>query len=257
MSSIKKFRIVKFKKYKPILSLKNITKSYGKRPVLKGLSFDVNPSEIKGILGPNGSGKTTIFQIIMGIIKADGGRIMLNNEAANALPIHARAVNHKVGYVPQIGGFLHNLSVSDNIEAFAEIHFKDARERNDTIQKIISEFNLDSISSLIAKNCSGGEKRRLAISIAMINRPKIILLDEPFSALDIMTIDMVKTLILQLQKSNIACVITDHQAASILEICDSAMILGNGSVVADDSPKSLVDNEMAKKIYFGSHFSLK
>ena len=120
-----------------------------------------------------------------------------------------------------------------------------------------SEFNLDSISSIKAKDISGGEKRRLAISIAMINKPKLILLDEPFSALDILTIDMVKTLIFQLQKSNISCVITDHQAASILEISDSAIILGNGIVVAEGSPKTLVENESAKKIYFGSHFSLK
>ena len=257
MPSIKKFRIIKFKKFKPVLLLKNITKSYGRRPVLKGLSFDVRPSEIKGILGPNGSGKTTIFQIIMGIIKADGGRIMMNNEIVNSLPIHARALKHRVGYVPQTGGFLHGLSVVDNIEAFSEIHFKDVRKRNDIIQRIISEFSLDSISSIKANDISGGEKRRLAISIAMINKPKIILLDEPFSALDILTIDMVKTLIFQLQKSNIACVITDHQATSILEISDSALILGNGTVVAEDSPKRLVQNELAKKIYFGSHFSLK
>ena len=257
MSSIKKFRIIKFKKSRPILSMKNITKSYGRRPVLKGLSFDVGPSEIKGILGPNGSGKTTIFQTIMGVIKPNGGQILLNNEIVNSLPIHSRALKHRVGYVPQVGGFLHGLSVADNIEAFSEIHFKDARERNDIIQRIISEFNLDSISSIKAKDISGGEKRRLAISIAMINKPKIILLDEPFSALDILTIDMVKTLIFQLQKSNISCVITDHQAASILEISDSAIILGNGTVVAEGSPKTLVANEHAKKIYFGSHFSLK
>lgn len=252
---IKKFRIIKFRRFKPVLSLKNIIKSYGKRPVLKGLSFSVGDSEIKGILGPNGSGKTTIFQIIMGIIKTDGGKVMLNNEVVNSMPIHSRTTIHKIGYVPQVGGYLLNLSVKNNIEAFAEIHYNDFRERNDNVQRIISEFNLDSISSLKAQDISGGEKRRLAIAIAMINRPRLILLDEPFSALDIMTIDMIKNLILQLQKFQIACVITDHQAASILEISDSALILGNGTKVAEDTPNNLVKNEIAKKIYFGKHFS--
>ena len=256
MSSIKKFRILKFKKFKPFLSLKNITKSYGKRLVLKGLSFNVNHAEIKGILGPNGSGKTTIFQTIMGIIKADSGQVKIENEIVNTLPIHVRALKHRVGYVPQVGGFLHGVSVSDNCEAFGEVHIKDPIERNDKVQRIISEFNLDSISSLKARDISGGEKRRLAIAIAMINEPKIILLDEPFAALDIQTIDMIKMLILKLQKLNIACVITDHQAASILEVSDSALILANGIIVADSSPKDLVNNEKAKQIYFGQHFSL-
>ena len=125
---IKRFRIIKFKNRKPILSLKNVVKSYGKRPVLKGLSFDVFPAQIRGLLGPNGSGKTTIFQIIMGIISPNQGEVRINNELVNKLPIHLRAVNHKIGYVPQVGGYLVNLSVRDNIEAFSEIHFKDLRE---------------------------------------------------------------------------------------------------------------------------------
>ncbi len=252
---IKRFRIIKFKNRKPILSLKNIIKSYGKRPVLKGLSFDVFPAQIRGLLGPNGSGKTTIFQIIMGIIKPNKGEVRINNELVNKLPIHVRAVNHKIGYVPQVGGYLINLSVRDNIEAFAEIHFKDSRERNERVQTIISEFNLDPISSLKAANISGGEKRRLSIGIAMISKPRLILLDEPFSALDPQTIEMIKNLILQLQKLNIACIVSDHQAASILEISDSTLILGNGTIIADDTPKRLLADARARAIYFGEHFS--
>ena len=253
---IKRFRIIKFKNHKPIISLKNIIKSYGKRPVLKGLSFDVFPAQIRGLLGPNGSGKTTIFQIIMGIIKPNKGEIRINNELVNKLPIHIRAINHKIGYVPQVGGYLVNLSVRDNIEAFCEIHFKDTRERNERVQTIISEFNLDSISSLKAAHISGGEKRRLSIGIAMISRPRLILLDEPFSALDPQTIEIIKNLILQLQKLNIACIVSDHQAASILEISDATLILGNGTIIADDTPKRLLaKNSRARAIYFGEHFS--
>jgi len=253
---IKKFRIIKFRKLKPVLSLKNIVKSYGKRPVLKGLSFNVFPAQIRGLLGPNGSGKTTIFQIIMGIISPNKGEVRINNESVNKLPIHLRAVEHKIGYVPQVGGYLVNLSVLQNIEAFCEIRFKDIRERNERVQTIISEFNLDSISSLKAANISGGEKRRLSIGIAMISKPRLILLDEPFSALDPQTISMIKNLILSLQKQNIACIISDHQAGSILEIADSTLILGDGIIIADDTPKRLLQKgSKARDIYFGEHFS--
>ena len=253
---IKKFRIINFRKLKPVLSLKNIVKSYGNRPVLKGLSFDVFPAQIRGLLGPNGSGKTTIFQIIMGIISPNKGEVRINNELVNKLPIHLRAVNHGIGYVPQIGGYLVNLSVRQNIEAFCELHFKDTRERNERVETIISEFNLDSISSLKATNISGGEKRRLSIGIAMISKPRLILLDEPFSALDPQTISMIKDLILSLQKFNIACIVSDHQAASILEISDSTLILGDGIIIADDTPIRLLEKDSkARAIYFGKHFS--
>jgi len=252
---IKRFRIIKFKKHKPVLSLKNIVKSYGKRPVLKGVSFDVFPGMIKGLLGPNGSGKTTIFNIIMGIIKTDNGNIKINNELVNTLPIHVRAVKHKISMVPQVGGYLINMSVRQNIEAFTEVHYKDLRERNEKAESIISEFNLDSISSLRAHDISGGEKRRLSIAIAMISKPRLILLDEPLSALDPQTIEMIKNLILQLQKRNVACIVSDHQASSILEISDSTLILGNGTVIADDTPKRLLADPRARSIYFGDHFS--
>ncbi|AFS47909.1 ABC transporter [alpha proteobacterium HIMB5] len=255
MAIIKKFRIKSFKKDKPILKLKDISLSFKKRPILDKISFDVNQGEILGLLGPNGVGKSTIFNLICGLLKPDFGSIKIQNEDALKYPIAERATKFNLGYVPQYGGYLHELTLLENLKAIGEIQISDAKKRNNRIEQLISRFEFDSIIDITAKFLSGGQKKKLVIAMSLLNNPKILLLDEPFAALDVLTIKMLKELIVNLQEiERISICICDHQARDLLSCVDNAIILSNCKIIAKGTPSELVNDNNAKIAYFGDSF---
>ena len=255
MAIIKKFRITSFKKSKPILKLEKISLSFKKRQILDKISFDLNSGEILGLLGPNGVGKSTIFNLIMGLIKPDYGSIIINNQDATKFPIAERAKIFNLGYVPQYGGYFHDLTLLENLRAIAEIQIKSLKQRNNKIERIINQFEFDTIINIPAKLLSGGQKKKLVIALVLLNNPKVLLLDEPFAALDVLTIKMLKELIVNLQTiEKISICICDHQARDLLSCVDKAIILSNCKIIAKGTPAELVNDNKAKIAYFGESF---
>ena len=255
MVIIKKFRIKSFKQKKSILSLKNISLSIQKRQILENISFDINQGEIFGMLGPNGVGKSTIFNLITGLIKPDNGQIFIKNEKVDEYPIYLRTSKFKIGYVPQYGGYFYDLTLIQNLNAVAEILIKDSRSRSEKVNYMISKFELSQISDIKARFLSGGQKKKLVIAMALLGEPELLLLDECFAALDVMTIKMLQQIIVNLQfENNITICICDHQARDLLSCVDVAMVLSNGKVIAKGSPSDLVKNQNAKSAYFGDSF---
>ncbi len=256
MALIKKFRIKGFKKKLPIAKLEKISLSFSKRQILDDINFDLNAGEIVGLLGPNGAGKSTIFNILMGLIRPDFGKVIIENTNATELPIYLRAKRFKIGYVPQYGGFFNDLSLLDNLKAIGEIIIKDDRERNSKIHDLISKFALDNVQEIKAKFLSGGQRRKLVICMALLGDPKILLCDEIFAALDVLTIHMLKEILVNLQKEkpNMCIVICEHQARELLSIVDRALVLSNCKIIAEGSPNMLIKDEKAKTQYFGDFF---
>ncbi len=255
MAIIKKFRIKSFKNKKTLLELKNLSLSFGERQVLENINFEINQGEILGMLGPNGVGKSTIFNLITGLIKPNSGDIYIKNEKINDYPIFVRTSKFKIGYVPQYGGFFHDLTLVDNLKAVSEILIKDPRDRIEKINYLISKFDLGQISSIKAKFLSGGQKKKLVIAMALLGEPELLLLDECFAALDVMTIKMLQQIIVNLQSENrITICICDHQARDLLSCVDVAIVLSDGKVIAKGSPSELVKNQNAINAYFGDSF---
>ena len=188
MSNIKKFRIKSFKENKSILRLEKISLKFGRKIILDNLNLKLNNGQILGLLGPNGVGKTTIFNLITGLVTPDFGSIYIGSDVVNKYPIYQRTLKYKIGFVPQNGGFFHDLTVYQNLKAIAEITISNISFRNEKVDSLISKFELDSIRDIKADLLSGGQKKRLVIAIALISDPKILHLDEHFAALDVMTI---------------------------------------------------------------------
>ena len=257
MAIIKKFRIKSFKENKPLIRLEKISLSFGKRQILDNVNFHVNSGEILGMLGPNGVGKSTLFNLIIGLIKPDFGSIIINEENVLNYPIAERTQKFKIGYVPQYGGYFHDLTLLDNLKAVSEVLIKNVTDRNTKIDYLISRFELDSILGIQAKFLSGGQKKKLVIAMALIGDPKVLLLDECFAALDVMTIKMLQELIVSLQaEKNISICICDHQARDLLSCVDVAIILSNCKIVAKGTPSMLINNTEAQTAYFGNSFKI-
>ena len=257
MGIIKKFRIKSFKNTNTILEFKNISLSYGNRIILDNINFKINEGQIFGMLGPNGVGKSSIFNLITGLISPKYGQILINGHDATRFPIYLRTKQFKVGYVPQYGGYFNDLSLHDNLKAISEIIIKDRNLRSQRINYVISKFELDSLKDIKAKYLSGGQKRTLVIALALISEPKVLLLDEPFAALDVLTIKMLQEIIVNLQQeSRITICLCDHQARDLLACVDVAMILSNCKIVAQDTPSNLVKNINAQNAYFGDSFKI-
>ena len=255
MGIIKKFRIKSYKDFKPVIKLNKVSFSFKNRPILDSITFDLNQGEILGLLGPNGVGKSTIFNLITGLLKPNFGSIIINNKDVINYPIAERATTFKIGYVPQYGGYFHDLTLLQNLKAIAEIQIIDNTIRTNTIENIISRFEFDSIINIPAKFLSGGQKKKLVIALALLNKPKVLLLDEPFAALDVLTIKMLKELIVNLQsQEKISIVICDHQARDLLSCVDNAIILSNCKIIAKGTPAELVNDINAKNAYFGDSF---
>ena len=256
-TNIKKFRIKSFKKKNSILKLEKISVKFGKKTILDSLNLNLNNGQILGLLGPNGVGKSTIFNLITGLISPDYGSIYINSEKVNKYPIYERTLKFKIGFVPQYGGYFHDLTVNENLNAIAEITINDVSVRNQKINSLVSKFELDPIRDIKASFLSGGQKKKLVIAIALISDPKILLLDEPFAALDVMTIKILQDIIVSLQAfNNISVILCDHQARDLLRCVDSAAIIHNGRVVAEDTPTNLINDVVARNTYFGESFKI-
>tara|TARA_B100000965_G_scaffold147258_1_gene122716 strand:- start:6 stop:785 length:780 start_codon:yes stop_codon:yes gene_type:complete len=256
MAVIKKFRIKSFKKQKPIVSLKKISLSFGKRQILDDINFEVNQGQILGLLGPNGVGKSTIFNIITGLIKPAYGSVIFNGTDATNYPIYERTRKFKIGFCPQYGGFFSDLTLHENLKCVGEVLIDDDRIRTEKINHLISKFELDSVIDIKAKLLSGGQRKKCVIALALLGDPQILLLDEPYSALDLLTIKMLQEIIVNLQTENpkISIIICDHAARDILAVADSSIILSNGKVIAQGTPTELMNNVNARSHYFGDSF---
>ena len=255
MAIIKKFRIKSFKNINSIIEFDNVSLSYGNRLILDNINFKINEGQIFGMLGPNGVGKSTIFNLITGLVNPDKGKIKIINEDVTKYSVYLRAKKFKVGYVPQYGGFFNDLSLHDNLKAISEIVIDKKNLRLERINYLISRFELDNLKDIKAKFLSGGQKKKLVIALSLLGDPKVLLLDECFAALDVLTIKMLQEIIVNLQQENrITICICDHQARDLLACVDTAMILSNGKIVAQDSPSNLVRNIDAKNAYFGDSF---
>ena len=257
MAIIKKFRIKSFKNYNSIIEFNNISLSYGNRLILDNINFKINEGQIFGMLGPNGVGKSTIFNLLTGLIKPNSGIVKINNIDVTNYPVYLRTKKFKVGYVPQHGGFFNELTLHDNLKAISEIVIDDKNYRSERINFLVSRFELDNLKDIKAKFLSGGQKKKLVIALSLLSEPKVLLLDECFAALDVLTIKMLQEIIVNLQRENkITICICDHQARDLLACVDAAMILSNGKIVAQDTPSNLVKDINAKNAYFGDSFKI-
>ena len=255
MALIKKFRIKSFKNVNSIVKCENVSISYGNRTVLDNINFKINEKTIHGLLGPNGAGKSTIYHLLTGLIEPKKGKIIIDGEDVTKFPVYLRTKQYGIGYVPQYGGAFADLTLHDNLKAISEIVIENKSNRNERINYLLSKFELDNLKDIKAKFLSGGQKKKLVIALSLLSSPKVLLLDECFAALDVMTIKMLQEIIVNLQQENrITICICDHQARDLLACVDTAMILSNGRIVAQDTPSNLVNNINAKNAYFGDNF---
>ena len=257
MALIKKFRIKSYKNEENIVELKNISVFFNKRQILDNLNLKINKQEILGMLGPNGVGKSTIFNLITGLKDPNYGEIIIEGINCTKLPINERFNKFKLGLVPQYGGLIHDLTLLDNLKLVAEIHIKEKEMRTQKINKLITKFEFESLLNIKGKHLSGGQKKKLVIAMALVNDPKILLLDEPFAALDILTIKMLQEIIVNLQAiEKITVIVCDHQARDLLSCVDRAIVLSNGKIIASGSPKEIIKDSNAKSAYFGDEFKI-
>ena len=251
----KGFRILKFKKDKPIFEVKDVSKSFDGRPILKKLSLKVYPGECVGVLGPNGCGKTTLFSMCIGEQNVDNGQIFLKNKSIEQIPIHLRS-KEGLGYLPQQRSVF-NMSVYDNLLGIAQISIKDTSDQKSITEKLLDEFNLQHLRTLNASVLSGGEIRRLMMARVMINKPKIVLLDEPLAALDPLVIQDIQKYIFKIQSAGVSIVITDHNIRNLFETTDRNIVISDGSVIAEGTSRELLNNSKAVSQYFGKDFTFK
>jgi lipopolysaccharide export system ATP-binding protein len=237
-----------------MLSIQNINKTIKDKNIVDNISFEVPSGCICGLLGPNGAGKTTTFYIIAGLIKADKGDIFLADENVSSFAMHKRS---KMGikYLPQEPSIFQNLSVYDNLLGLAELSFKRKEDIENFITESIDEFNLSEILNHKGRQLSGGQRRKVEIARTLAANPKIILLDEPFAGIDPIAIDEIKQVLIKLKNKNIGILITDHNVREALEICDHAIVINNGSIIAKGDKNSLIKDEMVKKVYLGDMYS--
>ena len=258
MAIIKKFYITKFKKERPKIELKNISLSFNKREILDNVSLTIREGEICGILGPNGVGKSTIFNIIVGLIKPDYGNVFIDKKKVNDIPIYKRALDFKVSIVPQSGGIFSDLTCYQNLKAISDLVIEEKKDRVFKIEKMISKFELDAVKNVKAKYLSGGQKKRVCIAMALLSSPKIVLMDEPFQGLDLISTRYLQETIVNLQTedNNRCCIISDHAARDLLNISDNAIVLANKKIIAHGVPKDLLKNDKARSLYFGDTFNI-
>ena len=237
-----------------MLSIQNINKTIKDKNIVDNISFEVPSGCICGLLGPNGAGKATTCYMIAGLIKADKGDIFLADENVSSFAMHKRS---KIGikYLPQEPSIFQNLSVYENLLGLAELSFKRKEDIENFITKSIDEFNLSEILNHKGRQLSGGQRRKVEIARTLAANPKIILLDEPFAGIDPIAIDEIKQVLIKLKNKNIGILITDHNVREALEICDHAIVINNGSIIAKGDKNSLIKDEMVKKVYLGDMYS--
>ena len=237
-----------------ILEARNLVKRYAKRTVVKDVSFHVAEGEIVGLLGRNGAGKTTSFRMTIGMITPDGGEVSFNGQDVTRLPMYLRA-QRGMGYLAQEPSIFRKLTVEENLKAILETRSLNRFERKARAEELLNQFDLAKIRNQHAALCSGGEKRKLEIARALVTEPSMLLLDEPFSAVDPVTVEHLQVEIRKLRDQHrIAMLITDHNVQRTLEIVDRAYVIDDGKVFAQGTPKEIVNNELVRKFYLGSSF---
>jgi lipopolysaccharide export system ATP-binding protein len=237
------------------LHAKAIIKNYGRRQVVKGVSLQVRSGEIVGLLGPNGAGKTTSFYSLVGFIRPDGGKILIDDEDVTPLPMYQRA-RKGLGYLAQEPTVFQGLTVAENLLAILERTIDDKEERHAKAKALLEEFGLWRLHAQQAWTLSGGEKRRLEVARAMIQKPKIILLDEPFVGIDPITVGELKQTIFKLKEQGIGILITDHNVRETLPIIDRAYLIFDGKILIDGTSQDLIDDPKAREIYLGEDFKM-
>lgn len=237
------------------LEISHLTKIIKKRVILKDVSVIVNPEEIVALLGPNGAGKTTMFSIVLGILNPTQGNVIFNNKVINELPIHMRA-KEGISYLPQSRSIFRGLTVEENIRAVAEVAIKDQEKEDELVEHLLNEFKIAHLRTASALSLSGGEARRVEIARCLTTSPKILLLDEPFAALDPIAIIELKEMLRHLRNKGISIFVTDHNVKETLDIVDRAYIISSGELIAEGSPQEIVENKKARQLYLGSQFKI-
>ena len=237
------------------LEITNLTKIIKKRVILKNVSVKVEPQEIVALLGPNGAGKTTMFSIVLGILNPTQGKVIFNNKIINELPIHIRA-KEGISYLPQSRSIFRGLTVEENIRAVAEVAIKDQDKEDELVEHLLNEFKIAHLRTASALSLSGGEARRVEIARCLTTSPKVLLLDEPFAALDPIAIIELKEMLKHLREKGISIFITDHNVKETLDIVDRAYILNSGEVIAEGSPQEIIEDKKARQLYLGSQFRI-
>jgi lipopolysaccharide export system ATP-binding protein len=237
------------------LEVRSIAKSYDRRAVLHDVSLHVARGEVVGLLGPNGAGKTTSFYSVMGLVRPDAGRILLDGQDITGLPMYRRAILG-LGYLPQETSIFRGLTVEQNILAVLEISEPDRAARFARLQRLLDEFGLDRLRASPAMALSGGERRRCEIARALAADPSIMLLDEPFAGIDPISISDIRDLVRDLKRRDIGVLITDHNVRETLDIVDRACIIYDGQVLFEGTPQALVADEQVRRLYLGESFAL-
>lgn len=236
-----------------VLRVEHLSKSYGKRMVIKDVSLIARQGESVGLLGPNGAGKTTAFYCITGQLAATSGQIFLNSQDITHLPFYQRARLH-IGYLPQENSVFRGLTVEQNIMAILEVVEPDRKKRMKKLDSLLDEFSITSLRRSPATALSGGERRRVEIARALANDPKFILLDEPFAGIDPIAVNEIRSLVSQLKNRGLGVIITDHNVRETLGITDRSYVLHDGKILKHGTTSEIVQDEMVKKVYLGEDF---
>lgn len=237
------------------LSIINLRKSYKRRPVIRDVSLQLNRGEVVALLGPNGSGKTTTFYAIAGLVTPEGGQVLIDGRDVTTLPMYRRA-RLGIGYLPQEVSIFRGLSVEDNILAVLEIGISDRHKRRERLEELLSEFSITHLRRAPALALSGGERRRVEIARCLAADPKYLLLDEPFAGVDPIAVGEIRHLVQDLKSRGIGVLITDHNVRETLEIVDRAYILHDGTVLKQGTTDEIVRDEMVRRVYLGENFRI-
>ncbi len=237
------------------LRAEDLEKRFKSRAVVKDVSLEVKSGEVIGLLGPNGAGKTTCFYMMVGLIPTDGGRIYLDGQSLNHMPIHRRA-RMGLAYLPQEASIFRKLTVAENVQAVLELRGLDNGTMEEKLTDLLNDLHIGHLRNSPAVSLSGGERRRVEIARALASNPRFILLDEPFAGVDPIAVLDIQKIIRFLKERNIGVLITDHNVRETLGICDRAYIINDGSVLAFGAPEEIVYNESVRKVYLGEHFRL-
>lgn len=239
-----------------ILKADNLIKKYGKRTVVKGVSFEVAQGEIVGLLGPNGAGKTTSFYMCVGLVRPNEGGISLDGEDITSLPVYKRA-KQGLGYLAQEASVFRTLSVEDNIRAVLEMTNKSKKEQEEKVEELLEEFSLTHVRKNLGQVLSGGERRRTEIARALAVDPNFVLLDEPFAGVDPIAVEEIQGIVHKLKHKNIGILITDHNVNETLSITDRAYLLFEGKILKSGTAEELAADEQVRRVYLGENFELK
>ena len=237
------------------LQVQSLRKAYRKRVVIRDFSMELHRGEVVALLGPNGSGKTTTFYAVAGLLVPEGGRVSIDGRDVTTLPMYRRA-KLGIGYLPQEMSIFRGLSVEDNITAILDITHKDRHKRRERLEELLSEFSIEHLRRAPALALSGGERRRVEIARCLAADPKYLLLDEPFAGVDPISVGDIRHLVADLKKRGIGVLITDHNVRETLEIVDRAYILHDGKVLMSGTPDEVVENENVRRVYLGENFRI-